>query len=661
MSVRTVTLEVLRQGPEHNQLLSPLTPYLTLCGNHPAETLHLPFEHFRFLRRLRELHYRVDLDAARGGAVEMAADVSAVVASIRSLAVELARAARGADAGITHLRLILSASELALIPFELAVAPASFPGAGQALSLQTASPLCLTREARRVPAATVRWPESPRILVAAASPPGVPPVPLRAHLLALRKALSPWLVTNSPRELARHLHVLPAASVGEIRAACAGGRFTHVHLLAHGKALPESEARSRFGLALHRDGDDAGVDVVSGVRLASALRCHEDDGAAGELSSPVVVTLAACRGGDQGDVVAPGASVAHELHEAGVPFVLASQFPLTMRGSVAMAALTYQRLLRGDDPRVLVHDVRQRLHATATRDHDWASLVAYAALPQDIDAQLARARFQRARKALDAALERHDAYRARPGGEAAAPPQDLQVRALHDAIDRLEAAMPGEGAPRGDQVSAHGMVASACKRVAFLLWPEPFAPAVTDAGPREVGEDERRARSQLERARAHYKRVFDLDATQSWALVQHLSLTQVLDPDDRARRFEEWWTTALTLARDALEGADASRALWAESALVELYVLAAGVPEDRRVAAREPKAHDHLAALLRRIDQSGDARARFEAYSTARQLERYTDWWWRGDAARCALPKALLAELYRYGVPRRWVAQGVAD
>jgi hypothetical protein len=52
---------------------------------------------------------------------------------------------------------------------------------------------------------------------------------------------------------------------------------------------------------------------------------------------------------------------------------------------------------------------------------------------------------------------------------------------------------------------------------------------------------------------------------------------------------------------------------------------------------------------------------RFEAYATARQLERYTDWWWRGDEARCALPKALLAELYRYGVPRRWVAQGVAD
>ena len=55
------------------------------------------------------------------------------------------------------------------------------------------------------------------------------------------------------------------------------------------------------------------------------------------------------------------------------------------------------------------------------------------------------------------------------------------------------------------------------------------------------------------------------------------------------------------------------------------------------------------------------ARDPAERYATARQLERYTDWWWRGDAARCALPKALLAELYRYGVPRRWVAQGVAD
>ena len=30
--IRNVKLELLRSGPAHNQLLSPLTPYLALCG-----------------------------------------------------------------------------------------------------------------------------------------------------------------------------------------------------------------------------------------------------------------------------------------------------------------------------------------------------------------------------------------------------------------------------------------------------------------------------------------------------------------------------------------------------------------------------------------------------------------------------------------------------
>jgi len=38
--MRTLTLELLRHGPAHNQLLSPLTPYLALCENHPAVTLN---------------------------------------------------------------------------------------------------------------------------------------------------------------------------------------------------------------------------------------------------------------------------------------------------------------------------------------------------------------------------------------------------------------------------------------------------------------------------------------------------------------------------------------------------------------------------------------------------------------------------------------------
>ena len=57
-TTRTLTLELLRHGPAHNQLLSPLTPYLALAGNHGAQTVNLPFEHRDFLLRQRALRYQ---------------------------------------------------------------------------------------------------------------------------------------------------------------------------------------------------------------------------------------------------------------------------------------------------------------------------------------------------------------------------------------------------------------------------------------------------------------------------------------------------------------------------------------------------------------------------------------------------------------------------
>jgi hypothetical protein len=47
--IRNVKIELLRAGPAHNQLLSPLTPYLALCGADGPVTVHIPFEHEQLL------------------------------------------------------------------------------------------------------------------------------------------------------------------------------------------------------------------------------------------------------------------------------------------------------------------------------------------------------------------------------------------------------------------------------------------------------------------------------------------------------------------------------------------------------------------------------------------------------------------------------------
>ena len=67
MEIRTVSVELLRAGPRHNQLISPLTQYLGVCGNAPAARITLPFEHGELERRLQELRYGVHAEADQIG------------------------------------------------------------------------------------------------------------------------------------------------------------------------------------------------------------------------------------------------------------------------------------------------------------------------------------------------------------------------------------------------------------------------------------------------------------------------------------------------------------------------------------------------------------------------------------------------------------------
>jgi hypothetical protein len=192
------TLELLRHGQPHNQLLSPLTPYLALCENHAAVTVQLSFEHNQFLHRLRALSYRLGPEARAFQLKDTAAALGSLLAGVPGLTAELSRQSQHPEVH-TNLRLIVSASELALLPFELALAPNGFPGAGQQLLLQNALPLSLTREVRRVQEEYLRWPRRPKILFVAAAPPGVGEIPLESHLLALRRAADPWVNITTRR------------------------------------------------------------------------------------------------------------------------------------------------------------------------------------------------------------------------------------------------------------------------------------------------------------------------------------------------------------------------------------------------------------------------------------------------------------------------------
>ncbi|HEX8819790.1 MAG TPA: CHAT domain-containing protein [Archangium sp.] len=652
MAIRTVTLELLRHGPAHNQLLSPLTPYLALCGNHDAETVHVGFEHLQFMRRIRELRYVHGTQVAAEARQEAAREVGRVLGSIRSLIAELSSSDPKEGKRMVHLRLVLSASELAMLPFELVESPLGLPGQEQPLVLQTSTPVCLTREVRRVALKTLRWPDRPRILVVAAAPDAVSAVPLREHVDALRSAFAPYLASRD--EFSQHVKVLQAATLTDVREACATGAFTHVHILAHGfEILPENGGGPKYGLAFHSEKRRTQVAVVSGPELAAALRCHGRGGAELTLRRPVVVSLASCDAANVGSVVMPGASIAHALHEAGIPLVVGSQFPLTIEGSRVMTEVLYTRLLRGEDPRVISHDLRQSLYVQCPEGHDWASVVMYAALPADLESQLREGRFMRARIALEAKLARAEKLQAPdttlppaapPSTEEQAEnpetsPRERVVRALRRSMHRFEKVAPKKGGST-EQVKAWGILASAWKQVAHF---------------QERGEEFERA---LGKARDYYFKCYQSGVREAWPLVQYLALTVGLE-QRRQETFPRHRKLAEAIAQDNLEWGSPQQRVWAHASLAELALLELW-EDNAKTEELTRKAHQHLREFfsLTRRNLYAPKEALFDERSTLREMKRYATWSWGNEAMR-ALSKELSALMEKeYGVQTSWLRTG---
>ena len=694
--MRTLTLELLRHGPAHNQLLSPLTPYLALCENHPAVTLQLPLEHNQLLHRLGALSYRLG-EASRGFQLHDTAKLLAdLLGSIPGLTADMNRQAGpsggtsgGATAAkpgavdgprpatadaITHLRLVLSASELALLPFELTLSPPGFPGEGQPLLLQSLSPVCITRETRRVAESQLVWPDETRLLLVVASPPGHEPVPALAHLLALRQRIEPWV--GRADQIAQHLTVLSHASLEDIEAACAATPFTHVHILAHGSEYRDGYD-TRFGLVLHRAGEpDGAADLVSGERLASALRtpCRSAGTAAARLGGPAVVTLASCNSGAVGSVAGVGASIAHALHQAGIPLVIASQFPLSFGGSVRMVEALYGGLLWGEDPRSLLVELRRQLHTQFPDSHDWASLTAYSSLPADFEAQLAVAQIQRAMASINVALDLADDVVARlpreapvaaPAGRAitaaaktsrgrksplqavaAAPGTTPAV--LMDALDAALARVRAAKQRLQDTMARHdaqrarilGLLASTETREAALSHERRLRTPDLQQQAQHVAD----MWASLARSRALYFSCYALERTPYWS-TQYLSLGAVLrgggqlgsDAEAPGRDSAALWSSAEVQAlHDAANGTPQARS-WALGNLIELYLLA---PTISGLAARQT-AWAELATAPARVLVDNAAEGAFEVFSTRRQVQRYRGWY--AKLAANALPAAVLA------------------
>lgn len=650
--IRTIRIEFLRHGPVHNQLLSPLTQYLGLCGNHGASTVHVPYEHQDFLSLLESLRYR---DGGGGNVQRRHADLNRtaekmadILASVPGLVSALGAGHPG-ETNVAHVELILSASELAMLPFELTKVPRGCAGGeGNRLLLQTLLPICLTRRVRSVSGENLVWPRKPKILFIIGQHRNMP-VPAGNHTQALLEAIKPWIAPYDPstpgeRESKTNdiLKILPRATVEQIEAVCAENVYTHVHILAHGMEDPTLPGRP-YGLALHDTQDEAKIEVVSGERLASALRPLRRQGTSEEPGEPhgvfpAVVTVAACDTGYVSSVIYNnGASLAHALHQAGIPFVVASQFPLSKPGSVHLVRLLYRRLLWGEDPRITLQHLRGKLHALSANTHDWASLVTYAALPDDLEFQLKDVQYVQAKAAIDNAMEYIDQTidaMKRPRDQKSKSSSET-VNDMPGAIEKLETLVRGvdEAAKRmpttGEyEVEGSGMLASTSKRKAEAYWN-----ALLNAPTNEKGAGFfNHCLNSLRKSLEYYERAYHESMREStvlirrrrslhWVMGQYLSLRAVLgEPFLR-----DHWGAAMVSAHVDLEKAQGEAMVWPHGTLAELYlIMLAYDPEKVPVEAEEisRKTLEHIEILL-----SLTGRDSFPIYSTQRQFRRYIEWW----------------------------------
>jgi hypothetical protein len=652
--MRTITLEFLRHGPAHNQLLSPLTEYLALCGNHGAESLNVPFEHNQLLNRLRALCYKTDDETREFQLVDTARTLGEILGSVVGLTADLSRHRETADA-VLHLRLVISASELALLPFELSTAPIGFPGAGDWLLLQNQLPVCLTREVRRDSDVRIDWQKKPKILFIVAQPPDVGVVPLEPHLLALRRELEPWINAygddeERKKQIEKMLTILPEATVDQIQDACSKETYTHIHILAHG--IPYTDAGDHhFGIALHPRRAGEPCDIVSGSRLATLLRAVQ--GACGNcLSSPCVVTLACCDSGNVGSVAGAGSiagagsSVAHALHAAGIPIVVASQFPLTFEGSILMVEILYKGLLRGLDPRACLNNLRRQLRARLPYAHDWAGLVAYAALPIDYDRQIIKFQISQAKAAIDSVLQDADRmlskrshlwtecvekrHKKKPDEPETNPPGDETFEHYRQKIGEAKKMLQRirEANPKSEEEDTIcGLLASAEKREAHTY------AASTDP---KLEEDSNKA---LQQSHQYYVRFAQASPRESWAIHQVLSLSLALGREQD--RHGELWLQAIGPAQATLERAGSPQeSVWARTDLIELFLLACDTSKwtggklvDACIENLPPvnsgskpnRALDHVRFHVGELIQQRSI-VPFAVDATARQMLRYAEW-----------------------------------
>jgi hypothetical protein len=311
-----------------------------------------------------------------------------------------------------------------------------------------------------------------------------------------------------------------------------------------------------------------------------------------------------------------------------------------MRASEVATEIIYRGLLSGLDPRLVLHEVRQRLCLDFPDTHDWASIVAYATIAPDLDEQVDAFRSRQTKRKMDVMFARIDSLVGSEQRSAGQPvTQDAAAREqIRQTLSNLRTAIRADlkawaeedAACRSarEQAERMGMRASSEKRIAI---------AQADFG--EVQDSAQAYRLAFE----YYLAAIKIEPANHWVLTQFLSMAAIpqIANTDAAREalhgsFGPWWMVARQLAQWGTQSDVLAERVWAHGTLAELDLLGSvyqGAGFKHGETARSLLDH---CAQVRDLSKKDD----FPILSTQRQFSRYLTHWsrpeWR-ELAQAAL------------------------
>lgn len=190
-----------------------------------------------------------------------------------------------------------------------------------------------------------------RILTVLSEPKGLPPLPaLKAEVETLEEIGR----TSRGLDIVR----LETATLDALRNELQKEKaeFHVLHFMGHG-GFQNDEG------VLYFKGSDGSREPITGEDLAVHLQGHQ---------SLFLVFLNACETARAAEP-APFSGVATALVRAGIPAVVAMQFPVTDRGAQIFAKEVYRRIAAGDPVDAAVTKGRQALHANARGSQEWGT------------------------------------------------------------------------------------------------------------------------------------------------------------------------------------------------------------------------------------------------------------------------------------------------